>query len=174
MNKLDAVGKFKCRVPEAKSYLGQSKNGKACVAIPLEVIEGDHEGEQITKYLFLTDTVGKDRKMTFDRTIENLADVFGFDGDLEALHRGEISFEGMECRIVTEKDAYEGEERVVVAWLNHVDSTGGLKPLDEAGAQSLLQKMNDRSKAVAKKTLEGKPQQAASDTSTESTKEIPF
>jgi len=174
MSKLDVVDKFKCRVTEIDSYFGESSQGNPCLAIPLEVIEGEHEGKTITKYLSLVKSEGKDGKITFDRTIETLAEVFGFNGDLEALYQGEISFTGMECRIKTELEEYKGEKQVKVAWLNHVDNTGGLKPLDEAKLKSLVRSDNDRAKAVAQKVLGENQQNIETHSSTGQDEDFPF
>ena len=138
---------------EAEHWIGESaEKGTPYVAIPLEVIEGDHTGKQITGYLYLTETVGRDGKMTFDRSIESLATVFGFNGDLEALYRGEISFTGIECWVETEREKFNGEERFSVKWLRHIDHPSRMRPLNGTSAQNLFEKLRDRGMAVAKKT----------------------
>ena len=152
MVRLDVEGQFKCRVQDAENWIGESaEKGTPHVAIPLEVIEGDHTGEQITCYLYLTETVGRDGKVTFDRSIETLATVFGFNGDIEALYQGEVSFAGMECWAETGCDNFNGDDRVRVRWLRHIDHPSRIRPLNKVKAQALVGKLRDRGVAVAKK-----------------------
>ena len=155
MARLDAEGQFKCRVQGTDQWIGESvEKGTPHIAIPLEVIEGSHAGKQITGYLYLTETVGRDGKMTCDRSIETLATVFGFDGDLEALYQGKTSFAGMECWAETECENFNGEDRVRVKWLRHIDHPSRVRALDEAKADKLIGRLNQRGKAVAKKAQE--------------------
>ena len=173
MTRLDVEGQFKCRVQDAEHWIGESAGkGTPYVAIPLEVIEGDHAGQQITGYLYLTETVGRDGKMTFDRSIEILATVFGFNGDLEALYRGEISFGGMECWIETECENFNGEGRIRVKRFRHIDRPSGIRPLNDARAQTLLGRLQDRGIAVAKKISDSTQSSKSQPTSIHD--ELPF
>lgn len=146
---LDHAGNFKCRVLHADSWFGESGAKKTpYIGLPLEVDEGPDEGKHITHYMYLSDAA-------FDYSIEALAEAFGFDGDLNALANGEVSFEGERCSITTEMEEFEGKMSCKVKWLNHVDRVGGngITPMDTNALSSLLSRYSGRAKAVAKNKL---------------------
>ena len=123
------------------------ENQTPYIRIPVRVSEqrdgkNDQIGRVITWQGWLTDAA-------FDRTIKALCEAFPeWDGDLESLSRGEFSFAGGECQIVAESENYEGKPRIKAKWLNPVG--GGGKPMDAAKVSSLVGKLSQRAKAVAK------------------------
>jgi hypothetical protein len=141
---ISTVGTFECIVqkPEA-GWFGESKEKKTpFIRIPVKVIEGPYAGQRATYSAWLTDAI-------FDKTIARLAEVFGFDGDLTALHTGKITFAGMKCSITTEAETYEGKTKIKVAWLNRPGGSTP-KPMEETKVQSILTKLTARGKAIAK------------------------
>lgn len=149
-NWLEVKGNYFCTVkPPGKGWLGEKK-GTPFIRVPLVVEDGPQEGKEILWYGYLTDAA-------FDRTIQTLAEVFGFDGDLDGLQNGTVSFAGQECRIVTDFEEYKGESRLKVKWLN---SAGGGQ-LDEATAKPILDRLRSRAKAVAAAAGKGKAPDAS-------------
>jgi hypothetical protein len=73
--------------------------------------------EEITSYSFLEK---KDGSINI-KAIENLRDVFGWNGDLDAIP----TFVGKNCQVTIEPDTYNGVTRMKVKWLNHADDSGG-------------------------------------------------
>ncbi|HWL51328.1 MAG TPA: hypothetical protein VNQ90_02775 [Chthoniobacteraceae bacterium] len=141
---IDAVGSFRCRVVEPEAgWLGETEKGTPFIRIPLTVSdeESDQNGNTIIYQAYLSDAA-------IDRTVKDLTEVFGWDGDLQALVSGNATFTDMECVIVTESETYEGKERIRVKFLNSIHRTA--PKLDQAKVNSLLAKLNSRTKAVAK------------------------
>lgn len=140
--KLNTVGKFVCEVTEPTSgwitVVGTKET--PAIRIPLIVKEGECEGQTINATLWLSDKA-------FDNTIKRLAEVFGWDGNLDALHNGE-GFAGMPCRIETEIEEHEGKSELRVKWLNHIDG-GGSGPIDPEKASSIIAMLNRKSMALA-------------------------
>jgi len=57
-----------------------------------------------------------------ERAIENLCEVFGWDGDLKAFDDPDRSWP--ECSITIEEQSYEGKTSLVVQWINPRDGGG--------------------------------------------------
>ncbi len=152
MPQLNRAGTFHCRVLASDNWIGQEATGTMYVGLPLEVIEGNEEGCHITAKMWLSEKA-------FDRTIARLAEVFGWDGDLGALVRGEFSFEDLECSIETEMEPYTTEagqarQSCKVKWVNSLGRGGsGIKPADSAALNSLVARMNGRAQATARQVL---------------------
>lgn len=142
MSKLDTAGSFLCTVTEPTNGWIQTvgKNETPCIRIPLVVAEGEHEGQTISETAWLSDKA-------FEATIKNLVEVFGWNGDLDSLHKGQ-GFTGMQCRIVTEMEEYEGKMQYRVKWLNHVDGGGGAA-IDPAKASAIIGALQRKSMALA-------------------------
>lgn len=166
---LDQAGKFECIVeqPEA-GWLGEAgERATPFIRIPVKVVEGDDTGKTIVYQAWLSDAA-------FDKTIARLAEVFGFDGDIEGLVAGRQTLAGLPCQIETEFETYENKPRLRVKWLNKAG--GGIKPLEAAKVSSLLGKLNARSKAVAKQALKetGAAKPAAKPAQSEGGDDMPF
>lgn len=148
---LKQAGTFKATVealPEGGSYFYLSKEGTDGIRIPLIVTTP--EGE------FIADWYGWLTEAAMDRTIQTLAKVFGFNGDLVALQAGKISFEGMPCEIVSEMETYQGKERCKVKWLNAEGGGGGRGAAPAVDkVNSIVKRLQARSKAIAADTLKG-------------------
>ena len=101
--------------------------------------------------------------------------MFGFDGDLAALHTGKQTLAGLPCSVTTGMDTYEGKSMCKIKWLNPPGG-GVAKPLDEAKVQSIIGKLTAKAKAIAK-TVPKKPAtptpSAASDPATQSSAQLP-
>lgn len=130
---LDAEGTFNCKVLPAQQYFLEAKTGTPYIGIPLEVIDGPHVGKHITAKLYLSDAA-------FDRSVAALADAFDFNGDIEALYNGDVSFEGKQCSIVTEIESYAGTDRCKVSFLNRLGGGVSFKALPKEKFYALLQR----------------------------------
>jgi hypothetical protein len=149
---IESVGSFECVVsdPGTAGWFAESKESKTpYIRIPFTVKDGPAKGRIGVYCAWLTDAA-------FDNTIKRLKEVFGFNGDLDALYNRKINFTGMPCNIQTESETYQGKTRFKVAWLNPPGGGGGgLAPIDKSKASSLLAKLSSRAKAIAK-TAESK------------------
>lgn len=139
------IGTFLCKVTApSNGWFGEAgSNNTPFLRIPLIVTqEGPCDGEQLTYQGWLTDK-------SVERTVKNLSEVFGWDGDLETLARMSNTgpFVGKSCEIVTEEDEHNGKTRVVIKWLN-APGQGG-KIMDGERALTLARKLSARSKAAA-------------------------
>lgn len=151
MTMLNKAGRFNVRVLYASNYIGESGKGTVYVGLPFEVIDGPEQGQHITGYLYISDNA-------LDRSIETLAECFGFNGDLNALYNGETSLEGYECSITTDMETYEGRERCKVQWINPLGSGGnGMKAASAEKFNSILSRLGGRAKAIAEAELKGMP-----------------
>jgi hypothetical protein len=149
MPQLDAVGTFDVEVQQADSYLGESQTGTPYIGLPFTVSSGDHIGDYITAYLYLSDAA-------FDRTIGTLAHAFSWDGDLEALANGSFSFAGMPATIVTKSETYEGRQVTKVSWINRLGESGGgggITPIDKGKLNALIAGKGARAKAIGSKAV---------------------
>lgn len=138
-------GTFLCKVVAPSSgWFGEAgSNNTPFIHIPLVVTQdGECNGERITYQGWITDK-------SVERTVKNLSEVFGWDGDLEALANmlNDGPFVGMECQIVCEEETYDGKPRVVIKWLNAPG--GGGKSMDRNSALALAKRLSARSKAAA-------------------------
>jgi hypothetical protein len=139
--RLQKVGKFLCRVLPAPTYLTESaKKGTPRVELPLEVMEGLEQGQQISGLLYLTPEA-------FDRTLETLHECFEFDGDLGALFDGSAPLGEKLCQIETERRSFEGKDYLEVKWINPVGGGGGSKPLSPEKFRALLESFGRRARA---------------------------
>lgn len=134
-------GKYQCQVlAPINGWFGEAgRNRTPFIRLPLRVIEGASANEEVDFEAWISD-----RALT--NTCKNLANVFGWDGDIEALadHLTTGPFIGMECEIVVEEDTYEGKTRNVIKWLN---AAGG-KSMDAGAAKTLAQRIAARAKAA--------------------------
>lgn len=141
-------GTFLCKViSPTNGWFGEAgTNNTPFIRIPLVVEqEGPSEGDQIVFQGWITDK-------SVAKTVKNLSEVFGWDGDLEAL-AGMVNtgpFVGKQCEIVTEEDEYNGKTRVVIKWLNSPGSGG--KSMDKEKAIALARRLSARSKDAATTT----------------------
>ena len=81
-----------------------------------------------------------------DKTIENLIEVFEFDGDFTNLEQ----FVGKSCQIKVVSEEYEGKSVAKVAYINPV---GGRKvaAMDQDKAKSLAERLNRRAAEIVRK-----------------------
>lgn len=137
MPKLDREGKFSAKVLPSTSWFGEAGKDKTpFVGLPLEIVDGECAGQHISAFLYLTENA-------FDRTIKTLHEVFGFNGDLEALALGMFTFAGRDCQITTEYEDYNGGRRLKVKWLNPVSN---FRPME--GAIEFAKRMQSRAQRV--------------------------
>lgn len=147
---LNIPGSFECVVenPGDAGWFGESKEQKTpFLRLPLKVTEGPQKGKICVYNAWLSEAA-------FDRTIQTLKKVFGFNGDLNALYEGKASFSGMPCNITAETETYNGKSRVKIAWLNAPGGGAGTGPkgMEANKLNSLLSKLGPRAKAIAKAT----------------------
>lgn len=151
--KLAKIGYFDGVVEKhpVAGWFGESGQKKTpYILIPVVVTtEGPDKGKIGYYYGWLSDTA-------FDNTIARLAEVFGFNGDLPALHEGKVTLDGLPCNITVEMEEYKGKPNFKVAWLNTPGGGGGgaAKPMDESKLKGLLKKMGSRAKTIAKAQIE--------------------
>jgi len=155
MKYINEVGSFLCQVVEPENgWFSESKEkGTPCIVIPCIVNDpnSSQHGAMISYTGWLSDGA-------IDRTIKDLVEVLGFDGDLQSLESGDQTFAGKECVIVTESETYEGKERIKAKWINAVGRQGGGAPaMEKAKVSSLLAKIGGRAKAVAKAAQSASP-----------------
>ena len=148
---VDRAGDYACRVKKpGNGWFGeQGDNNTPFIRIPCFVVDdGDQEGKEIVFYAWISEKA-------FDRSIQTLVKVFPeWDGDLEALERGDFTFAGLDCEIVAEAETFEGKKRVKAKWLNPIGGGGG-KAMDSGKVLSLISKLGRRAKAIAKQAGAG-------------------
>jgi len=160
---IEEVGSYRCQVvePPGGQWFGESGEKKTPYIAIRAVVnepESSQHGAEITFYAWLSDGA-------IDRTVKDLKEVFGWDGDLMALDSGDTTFVGLECVIVTEADTYDGKTRIKAKFLNSVHRQAPVMAREKVS--SLIARLNSRTKAVAKATAAAvvsaaKPQQKAS------------
>ena len=168
---INEAGSFLCQVvePPNGSWFGESPEKKTPFIAIRAVVNDEtsrQHGNEITWQGWLSEGA-------FDRTIKDLSEVFGFDGDLESLASGDGGFVGMECMIVVESESYNAPDGTVketykAKWLN-APGSGGRKAapaLEGDRLKKLIAAMGGKSKAIAKsvgaKAPAAKPEQAKS------------
>lgn len=139
------VGKFHCKVvAPVNGWFGEAgENNTPYIRIPLVIDEeGDCEGDDLVFQGWLTDK-------SFDRTIKNLAEVFDWDGDLDALAKQLKTghFVGKPCQVVLEEEEYNGKKSIKIKWLNRAD--GGGKSMESTKAQGFAARFSERAKKAA-------------------------
>lgn len=141
---INEAGSFEGIVMKPQAgWFGEAGDKKApYIRFAVQISEGPKKGQVGIYHAWLTDAA-------FDKTVARLTEVFGWDGDLEALANGQFSFEGLPCNIETAMETYNNKQRCKVAWLNRPGG-GGAKPLDRAKVNSLLSKLSSRAKAMSK------------------------
>jgi hypothetical protein len=130
-------GRYICEVTEpSNGWFGEAgEKATPFIRIPLIVKEGAYQGQEVTYRAWINDKSAK-------RTIDNLKDVFQWNGDIVALAQGDSPFVGMPCSIVTEEEEYEGKVRVAIKWLNKAE--GPDKIMDANRALQLAQSLASR------------------------------
>lgn len=146
---IEHAGSYECIVedPGDAGWFGESGEKKTpFIRIPVRVIEGVDKGKIAVYRAWLSDSA-------FDNTIRRLKEVFGFDGDLNALFAGKTTFVDMPCNIQTEMETYQGKSMCKVAWLNAPGGGGGgATPMEASKLSSLLSRLGPKAKAIAKAT----------------------
>lgn len=151
------VGTFQCRVlSPVNGWFGEAGiNNTPFIRIPLVVTEqGESQGEKVEYAAWIS-------HKSLDRTMKNLAEVFGFDGNLERLAEllDDGPFVGQDCSITTAEEEYNGKVSVKIKWLNK--SGGGGRSMDRAAAIALAKKFNaDAMKFAAAQRAEDAASQA--------------
>lgn len=129
-------GRYTCQVvAPSNGWFGEAGEKQTpYLRIPLVVTQGAHEGEEVTYQGWLTTT-------SHIRTVDNLKEIFEWDGDLVKLARLSSTgpFVGKLCSIVCEEEEYKDKKRVVIKWINGAD--GGDKLMDVNRALQLAQKL---------------------------------
>jgi len=146
---IEHAGSYECIVeaPGDAGWFGESGDKKTpFIRIPVRVTEGVDKGKIAVYRAWLSDSA-------FDNTIRRLKEVFGFDGDLNALFAGKTTFVGLPCNIQTEMETYQGKAMCKVAWLNAPGGGGGgATPMESSKLSSLLSRLGPKAKAIAKAT----------------------
>ncbi len=147
------VGTFLRKVlSPSNGWFGEAgQNNTPYIRIPLVVTQkGACEGEETTFQGWLTDSAAK-------RTIDNLKEVFGWNGDLEELAAltDEGPFVDMPCQIVTEEEEYNNKTRVVIKWLNAPG--GGGKMMDANKALELARRLGGKSRSAPSAQAQRRP-----------------
>lgn len=145
---LNTEGSFLCRVNRPDNgWFGESKEkATPFIRVPLTVTEDCPEKDQVIVWQ------GWLSAAAFENTIARLAEVFGFDGDLPALHLEKQTLAGLPCRITTHIEVFHGKARCRVKWLNSV--TGKSKPMDTEKISALLAGLTENAKSIAKTAIE--------------------
>ncbi len=143
---IDEAGSYRCQVtePPGGEWFGESKEKNTpYIAIRCVVNEPDssQHGAEITYHAWLTEGA-------LDRTVKDLGEIFGWNGDMAALAGGEVSFVGQECVIVTEAEEYDGKTRIRAKWLNSVDRQAPVMAKEKVAG--LIARLNAKTKAIAK------------------------
>lgn len=140
-NYLNSEGTFECVVykPEG-GWIQKSKEKQTpFICLSLEVTGDDVDaGKTISWNGWLSDKA-------FDKTIDRLIEVFGFNGDLNALD----TLEGKTCQITTESETYEGKTRVKVKWLNKAGYVHTVPQMDAVESARLIAQFSGRAKKRA-------------------------
>lgn len=127
---------------------GASRNGTEQIAVTFSITEGEHQGQTITWYGYLSDEA-------LARTVEGLRycgwNVENVD-EVDKLSTNEVE-------LVVEEDEYEGKLRSKVRWVNAIRAE--LPPEEQ---RKIALRIRDRVRA---KKAEAKPSTAADD-------EVPF
>ena len=122
-------GKYQCIVlAPGNGWIFESKEKRTpYVGLSLQVTSGPHKGEEVEYSAWLSDGA-------VERTMKNLTEVFGWDGDLEKLARQvDVGhFVGKPCSITVEEEMYKDKPRNVVKWLNSSDSKGSVMDANRA------------------------------------------
>lgn len=134
------VGTFQCKVlAPSNGWFGESStNSTPFIRIPLVITQkGACEGEETVFQAWLSDSTAK-------RNIDNLKEVFEWDGDMEELATliDDGPFVDMPCQIVTEEEEYKGKTRVVIKWLNPLGH--GVKMMDANKALELARRLSGK------------------------------
>lgn len=139
MELLKTEGTFEAEVlpPVDGSWLHKNKNNKPYILIPLIVIGGACEDQRIRNLKYLTPGA-------MPYTSKELAECFGWNGDLNGLADGTTSFAGMRVRIVTETDG----EYTNVKWMNPAGGSSGEK-VTPAEVAAIIEEFNTLSMATA-------------------------
>ena len=99
----------------------------------------------------------KDGGGTNEKTIERLAQIFNWNGDMLTLEDHVL---GRECKITVENEVYRGESKPRVKWVNHIDDAdrnGGAPAVERnANAQQAARALASKVRAIV-----GAPGQSA-------------
>lgn len=111
--------------------LGMTGTGKEQVAVLLEILEGEHMGEQITWYGYFTEK-------TVDRTMQSLRYLGWETDDLSDL----AGIGSNEVRVVIEhEEDQQGEMRARVKWINGGGGIGLKDKMDDNAARAFAARM---------------------------------
>lgn len=123
------IGRHHCVVLEpGNGWFGSAgEKNTPYIRIPLQITDGPMEGQEVTYQAWITDAA-------LNRTVDNLMEVFEWDGDLVKLAKQVNTgpFVGKPCSIVCEEEEYKGKKRVVIKWLNGPDGAGKMLEIDKA------------------------------------------
>lgn len=119
------------------------ETGTSGIRLMLEVSEGPEIGKRLPWVGFLTDAA-------FDNTLKALVLALGFSGDFDEVLKNANLFSGKKCSFKAEFEEYQGKERLKIRWLNPVNGGVGAPVLKADAAKQLVDRINSRSKSVAK------------------------
>jgi hypothetical protein len=147
MNKLDYLkteGRFDgvAFKPEG-GWFFQTPSGKWGLHVGLRVTDDvSEEGKCITWTGWLSD-----KAMPF--TIKTLREAFGFNGDLNALQDGKVTFADMPCSFTTANEDYNGKTNLKVKWLNPINKQSSTPALASDEVKAFIATINAKAKAMA-------------------------
>lgn len=134
------TGRHACIVtaPSNGWFKEAGKDNTPFIGIPLQITEGPNKGHCEIYNAWISDAA-------YERTVKNLKEVFGWDGDLEALAQ-EVNtgpFVNKRCSIVVEEEPdRSGNPRTVIKWLNGPD--GGGKTIEVNRALQLARRLSGK------------------------------
>jgi len=107
--KISTAGKYDVQlVPPTtpEQWFTVSDSGKDGIVLDFKTADG----QTIQTTLWLSPSA-------YERSLKVLDEVFGFDGDFNALAKGR-PFPGLKCIIVCEEEDYKGRPQIRVKWIN--------------------------------------------------------
>jgi len=133
-------GRHLCTVaaPANGWFATAGKNDTPFIRIPLTISEGAMKGQTHVYQAWISDAA-------YERTMKNLQEVFGWDGDLENLAQQIDSgpFVGKLCSIVCEEEPdHNGNPVVRIKWLNSAE--GGSKQMQVNAALQLARRLKGK------------------------------
>lgn len=132
-----------------RGYFGKEEKGTPFIRIPIVITEDGPCRGQLTIWKgYLTDAA-------YENTILALVAAFRFNGDLEGLYAGRVSFEGLPCNVAVEIETYNGRRMAKAQWLNPPGGGGGgkAKAMEEGQIKDIFKRLGGEAKKIANAAL---------------------
>ena len=153
---LKTEGQFKAEAfkPDNGWLMRSKDKGTPYVQVGLRVVDDVEENDKVAFWAgWLSDKA-------IENTIQTLVDCFGFNGDLNGLHSGAQSFDGMACEFTAEFEEYNGKTRLKVKWLNAAGRSRSAPALADDDAKAILAAVGKKAKAIAVEAKAAAPKAA--------------